>query len=363
MITEQLIFSANNPAIAGHKVYGKLMLPGLAYIDIFCQFSKKLGLSPGQFELRHLTIHHSMIVETDAKLVVSVWGEKDGSDRWKIGLEGRKLFATAEVVSVAEGLACADMNINLLKESASRVYPISEVYTRYRSRGLWHEGFIRAAGEIYELGDGLIFQGSVGPEARATAQSFLFHPALMDGSAVATMHLFDELITEEENLFVPFYMESFFASALINKNCNAYISNDFIGRKNEVVSMSICFFDETGRGIGKITNLSSKMVGDIVRPRPREEQYDGKETDAVVLFLKELIGNHLGISPDAIDPHLDYYYIGFDSASLLQLARIIGSKTGVDLPPTLLFEYPNIAQLAEHLSGVYAGSAGSLNLT
>jgi polyketide synthase PksM len=361
MTREQLIFSANNPAIAGHKIDGQLVLPGLAYIDIFCQFSKKLGLSLGQFELRHLTIHNPMIVDRDSKLVVSVVGEEHGQGYWKVRLEGRKLFATVEIMSVREGATHSDLNIDIMKQSAKRAYPVSNIYARYRKRGLSHEGFIRSAGEIYELSDGLIFQGLIGPEARATAEGFMFHPALMDGCAIATMHLFDDLIPEEEGIFLPFYLESFFGTAPINKYCNAYVSREYIGRKNEVLTLSTCFFDETGKWLAKITDLSSKLVGDAVRIRPMQEKKDVTGNDALVLFLKELIGRHFGIDPNAIDPQLDFYHLGFDSVSLLKLAEVIGVQIGADLPPTVLFEHSSIAALAGHLSAVHTGNAGALN--
>ncbi len=360
MTREQLVFSANNPAIAGHKIDGQLVLPGLSYIDIFCQFSKKLGLSLGQFELRHLTIHNPMIVDKEAKLVVSVLGEEHGQGCWRVRLEGRKLFATAEIMSMREGPAHSDLNIDILKQSAQRAYPVSDIYALYRKRGLSHDGFIRSAGEIYELPEGLILQGLIGPESRATAEGFVFHPALMDGCAIATMHLFDDLIPEEEGLFLPFYLESFFGTAPINKYCNAYVSREYIGRKNEVLTLSVCFFDETGKWLARITDLSSKLIGDVIRPM--QEKRDVTGNDAMVSFLKELMGRHFGIDPNAVDSQLDFYHLGFDSVSLLKLAEVIGVQIGADLPPTVLFEYSSVAALAGHLSTVHTSNAGALNI-
>jgi bacillaene polyketide synthase PksM/BaeM len=416
MIKDQLIFSDSNPITSNHKVYGQSLLPGLAYIDMLFQCFRKHGYRFDELEMKNLTIHNPLIVNKESKVILSILVKENRPGSWKVEIEGKKLYATAEMLQT-EGYKNFDtLDIASLKKGAEETYPIADIYERYRARDMVHQGFIKAEGNIYKLAEGLLFNGFLGKEARPTADQFIFHPALIDGSAVAMMRLFDSVVKEEENLFLPLFYESFRASALINKNSNAFLPVSSIRRKNDIISFSIYFFDESGKKIGELINLTTKRVrnglGDAtIETSPILQQNEaisvsihffdeagkkigeltnisaklfseGKVTSieapkegrseitqeaagqkasgqgpagqGAVAFLKELLGNHLNIDKNSIGANTEYYHMGFDSVSLLHLAVIIGDKIGKELPPTLLFEYPNISLLADHLTHTYA---------
>jgi bacillaene polyketide synthase PksM/BaeM len=411
MIKDQLIFSANNPITSNHKVYGQCLLPGLAYIDLLYQCFRKHGYRSDELEMRNLTIHNPLIVQDGSKVIVSVLAKETRPGSWKVELEGNKRYATVDMVQMEKYTSDDTIDVVLLKAGAEATYPIADIYRRYQVRDMVHQGFIKAEGNIYQLNDGLLFDASLGKEAGMTADQFMFHPTLMDGSAVAMMRLFDSLVKEDEHLFLPLFYESFRAGALINKHCYAFVPASSISRKNDIISFSIYFFDDTGKKVGELLNLTTKKVrnglGDATlnaSPPTRQngavsvsvhffdasgkkigelnnisakifsEGIDptdevpkkegpaavpgtlalGTTTQEAVAFLKELLGNHLRIDPASIRTDMEYYNMGFDSVSLLQLAAIIGDKIGTELPPTLLFEYPNISSLANHLTHTYA---------
>jgi acyl carrier protein len=57
----------------------------------------------------------------------------------------------------------------------------------------------------------------------------------------------------------------------------------------------------------------------------------------------------LQIGPDAIDPDRPLQELGLDSMMAVELRGQIHSATGCDCPASLLFDYPTIERLAEHL--------------
>lgn len=375
MIKDQLIFSLKNPVIANHMVQNRFILPGLAYIDIVLQFFRKYGHSFDVLQVKNLTIHNPLIVEADDKLVVSFSCTEILSGKWKVRIEAdeRKtstsssdslLYATAEVIQQGEFNTQEALDIDFLKKSAKNTYSINEVYDVYRTWDLIHNGFMRGEGNVYEVENGLLYEGVLGKEAAEIANHFMVHPVLIDASAIATRRLFKSVIDHDESLFLPLYYESFRTAALINQRCYAFVPNSSISRNRDLISLSIHFFGMDGKKIAELTNLTTKMVrGKLGNPNSghtmsTQISVDGGKTksteERIILFLKQLIADKLKISQDSIDIHAGFYDLGLASANLLQLVEAIGSKINIDLPPTLLFEFPNIAVLTDHLLNQFA---------
>lgn len=364
----QLIFSASNPVISSHRVNGQMILPGLAYIDLILQHFRKSGLRYNELEIKKLTIQNPLIVEDGGKVIVTVASSETSLGAWKVNIDGRNSYAQAEVVQAGKFFAGDTPDVSSLKKNAIKSYPIADVYKRCEGRGLKHTGFMRAEGNIYTLEQDMLFEAGLGAEAKSTAEQFMFHPALIDGSALATMQLFDDLVKEEDSLFLPVYIESFRADAFINQQCITYAPVSSVKRQNEVISLSLYFLDETGKKIGELTRLTAKLVRKTVtensdiKLQKAQKIIVSDDEGEVVVFLKQVIAGHLNLNPNYIDASLPYYNMGFDSMSLLQLAEVISTKIGVDLPPTLLFEYANINLLADHLSDAYANKFSSFKV-
>lgn len=386
---ESILMSVDNPVIKNHTVYGKPLLPGLAYIDILYQFFRERGYDYTMLELRNLSIYSPLIVEQDREVLLTIRCSESGKDKWRIAVEGRlkpgegyapdKIsYISAEMVLTGGTKFDESVDIDGFKKTAGEIVNMDRVYEQCRKKELVHSRFIKAAGNLYDTDNEVFVDILIDQSAAASSEGFMFHPALVDGSTIAAGACIGLSSGEEEGLYLPLYYESFRASELFNKKCIARVKKDSIRKVNELIILTIEFFNEYGEKIGELKNAASKSVREkgwineinkSAAGENREYRNKGYSRDTGVgnkpesgskavykkyeNLLKTLMAERLNVSEEQIDPEAGYYEMGLDSAGLLETVKYLGQVVEEELPPTLLFEYTTISELAVYLTEHY----------
>jgi acyl carrier protein len=65
----------------------------------------------------------------------------------------------------------------------------------------------------------------------------------------------------------------------------------------------------------------------------------------------------LNIPEGKVDPNVEVDRFGLDSATAVALIMDLEELLGVELVPEILFEYPTLASLSQHLAGLRSSTA------
>ncbi len=82
----------------------------------------------------------------------------------------------------------------------------------------------------------------------------------------------------------------------------------------------------------------------------------GALAPAVERMLVEMAAGILKIAPSAIDPGKELTQYGVDSIGFVEIAGSLQQSYGIEVPPTIVFEYPSIRALARYLCDCHAES-------
>ncbi|MEV4826686.1 SDR family NAD(P)-dependent oxidoreductase, partial [Micromonospora sp. NPDC049274] len=103
---------------------------------------------------------------------------------------------------------------------------------------------------------------------------------------------------------------------------------------------------------GLVAPRVSRSVADHDRSEPGRPLLD---------VVREKVAAVLGYaSPDRVDPAKAFQELGFDSLSAVELRNELNAATGLRLPATLVFDYPNALAVAGHIESELTGGGGAV---
>jgi phthiocerol/phenolphthiocerol synthesis type-I polyketide synthase B len=67
--------------------------------------------------------------------------------------------------------------------------------------------------------------------------------------------------------------------------------------------------------------------------------------------VTELVAGVMGLqSAHSLDPHAGFFHFGMDSLMSVTLQRALTASMGITVPTSVVFDYPTVAALVDHLA-------------
>ena len=113
--------------------------------------------------------------------------------------------------------------------------------------------------------------------------------------------------------------------------------------------------ESTGEWRADLTEGRGAAPGDEALP-PLSASGENSPED-IIRWLTARLAVELHLPATAIDPHRPFAAYGLDSVQAMSLAGDLAGSLGRELAPTLLYDYPTIADVAQHLAGSGGGES------
>ncbi len=405
-------FNHHHRILRNHQAFGQSLLPGLAYIDLLFQFFHRQGVDYRQLEMRNLTIHYPFTIGDDYGVDAHISCQKSAQGYWHLKVEGRevsdahqqsglKLYMSAEMHPVPVSVFNETLDVDGLKKTAISQVTLQDAYAEFGGEDIRHCGPMVGDGVIYHLPSANLIDIAVPDESLFGAEHYLFHPVLIDGSAIGSGDLFLEQ-NKEQDIFLPLYYESFRASEPLSGHCITRVSRDSLKQTRQLSYLTMEFFTPGGEKIGELKNFTCKRVRDPAAINASRTHAAAQVAEPAVMpvnhmmpvspvvpmkhdtlpavseapslssegndsaleraehTLQKILADTLAKSIEEIETDIGYYELGLDSAGLLQMVQSLEQSLKVKLNPTLLFEYATVGELAGYLLQQYPASFRSL---
>ncbi|MEV8517148.1 amino acid adenylation domain-containing protein [Dactylosporangium sp. NPDC051484] len=363
--TETLTLTADNPLLRGHAVHGRHLLPGVGYVDLVLQVLGWHGHALPDVEIRNLTILAPLVAAAGEDVLVTVEGRTAPTGGWRIEVRSRRPQDTVDVLHavVATRRGTPPVFTERLPvplTGVERRTPLADIYALLRRYELVHSGLMKLDGLVHHRPEDWVVELELPGEHHDSARDFLFHPALFEagllGGSVSS-HLEREREAGDA-LYLPLVFESFRAAAPLGRRCFVRVPVASMSLDDELIRLTVEFYDEAGLKIAEVGRLVAKRVRSVSSLDVRDATETPvaataapatKSSSDVTSVLRDLVAARLGVPADEVRINADYYQLGLNSAALVGLVADLEARLGLELSPTVMFEYTTIVELSAWL--------------
>lgn len=253
------------PYLPDHKVKGKVVFPGAAYVEAGLQLQKSIS-GCQQCVVEDINFHN-MLTNEDEKIqrLQLMFHPKTSSYEFYSASEGDqlswRLHASAKLLSEDIRHLSKKVNIKELMAACTNKLDVKEEYLYLDRIGLSYGPQFQTIKEWYVGNKKVLTLLELSQDKNERShEDFIFHPALLDGSFQSMVSLVKQKGESQQRSFVPVNIKRLKLYGDIGKRCWAYVAltkleQDFIVGDIQFISMN-------GELIAEVEQIKCQAIGE-----------------------------------------------------------------------------------------------------
>ncbi|QTA87823.1 Putative phthiocerol synthesis polyketide synthase [Desulfonema magnum] len=254
--------SASFPAyLDDHRVFGQVVLPGAAYLEMALEASQQLAGSSASFIIRNVTFQRPLILTDEETTVQTVFSPSDEGWRWQIFSQSAAgeewiLHSAGEAAEATDGLKPASQyKLSELQSRCQTETPVKAHYMACSEAGLDYGPGFQGLEEMYK-GEGeslglVRLSGSLQPESG----TYQLHPALSDACLQVSLS-----VAESDDPLLPFALDQLCLYGADNQHAVWSYACLRKGTGAETRTIDITLLSETGELLAELSGLTLRPV-------------------------------------------------------------------------------------------------------
>jgi 3-oxoacyl-(acyl-carrier-protein) synthase/acyl carrier protein len=365
--TYKVQFKYNDPSLRDHLIFDMPVLLGATYCSLAIEAFKKFYPGKTLNSIKQCSFLEPIVFNSNDTVDVIVTISIKNTDYvFEVNFLNNMTNASglaAKGVYVIDNVnqdSTGSINIEEYVSNVSKILNMEEIYKPTKS--VVHLSALKTLKQIYIASTGNLGKLETTEEILQSSPSYFFHPTLLDGACVCALSANLAIGTKP---FVPYFIKEInLTQFAIPVSCNCL--TQVIKMTEDMIICNIQYCNDDGKILATINGVTFKKTDEsnFLKAKQVNTDFNIHSTEKMFVQKREnfmddknveqLIGHYLinklakllVITSDQINTTLNFIALGLDSVQMVSVSRDIETEVGIELYPTLFFEYSTVDDLA-----------------
>jgi len=269
---ENALTSTNPPFIADHQIFGAVVVPGTAYLEMALA-ATEIVFGEGTHQLENVTFKEALILSdsSDDEQIIQFLLTPDGSDKasfqvvslsaeddWKIHATG-----TIQIGHVDKGRVSTDISLSTIQMRCQKEIDANIFYETLYAVGLEYGPGFQGISKLWKHNGEVLGQVQLPEKLKTDVDNYQLHPALFDAALQLSLAALPEQQKEEKQavVYLPVGFERVCLNQRIPDQFWGYVSmrQGETGHRDSFV-VDITVFDNSGQIVAEVDGLFLKRA-------------------------------------------------------------------------------------------------------
>ncbi len=350
-------FVYDEDMLKDHQIFGEQILLGVVHCSLAIEAAKAKYPDRVLRRMRKINFTDAIRLASAERAEVSVTiEERDGEMRfentYRISDQPQaKQTAFGELLfeKAADKITHAAIDLQSLRGKASQILLSNDFYVHQNIYG----PSLFTLQQVYEIGeDEVLGEIQLTPAMSSQVHAYTIHPAIFDG-AYAIINFFPMLETLREHIYIPFFIKDIYLIAPVPEHCYCYCR--LVKQTEELLIVDTDYYDQEGHHVMRLEGVSLKRVFSLdvlldsqASSKTTTDYSSSQLSEHLEHYFLETIKTLFASPAQKPDSKKNFMDLGIDSSQLIQMTQQLEKEFGIELYPTLFFEYQNISALVEY---------------